>query len=434
MRRVLIVHYHFLPVHNVAVKKLCGYVRHLRTFGWEPIVLTRDWRSLDDADPSWGLSWEPEIEAQLDVAIHRVPHTMPRRMRRPRADDWPPVRKALSLAQMMAGRFPDDFIGWARAAEDRAARIRAVTPFDVVLPYCPPETNVVAGSRIARRLRVPSVPFFGDLYGFFLAPLPPRSPGAAFRRRVHRRWMRPAAACMAVSPYMVDYLHRTFGVPSSLVLAGFEPADWRNGHDGAPQRGERFVASHVGSIYPWDQRPGILLDGLDRLLARRPDLASRMAVRLVGSKCDAYLRDAIRGRPCEAIVQVLPKVRSTEAVSLVRRSHALFVFNCTAHRDRHGTMSHPTKIFEAFGAGRPVLAMPPDGDWVDRLLTRTGGGTSAATPADVARVLLEWFESWNRTGRVEYAPHTDRIAELTTERQTERLAAVLSTAVGANRL
>ena len=62
------------------------------------------------------------------------------------------------------------------------------------------------------------------------------------------------------------------------------------------------------------------------------------------------------------------------------------------------------------------------------------GGTSAATPADVARVLLEWFESWNRTGRVEYAPHTDRIAELTTERQTELLAAVLSTAVGANRL
>jgi hypothetical protein len=40
------------------------------------------------------------------------------------------------------------------------------------MSYCPPETNHVVGQRVARALDVPWVPFFGDMWGFFLARLP----------------------------------------------------------------------------------------------------------------------------------------------------------------------------------------------------------------------------------------------------------------------
>lgn len=429
MPRVLIVHYHFLPVHNVAVKRLAGYARHLPAFGWEPVVMTRDWRGLDDVDSSWGLSWEPELEARAQLEIHRVPHAPVRRVTRPRADDWTPVRKMRSLFEMVTGRYPDAFLDWAGPCVDAATRLAATAPYDAILTYCPPETNHVIGSRLARRLGIPWIPFFGDLYGFFLAPLPERSPGAAIRRRVHHRWMAPAAGCIAVTPYMVDYLAQTYGKPAALVLTGFEPDDFPGGWM-PPAAGERFILSHVGSLYPGDQRPELLLDGLDALLERRPDLAGRLEVRLVGSKCDDYLRARLAARPCGRFTQVRPKVSSPAAIALVRESHALLAFNCTSHRARHGTMSYPTKIFEALGAGRPILAIPPDGDWVDSLLRRTNGGTAAADPQAIAGVLETWMQSWRDTGRVACDPDRAAIEELSTPRQTAHLAAFLDAAAG----
>ena len=65
MRRVLLVHYHFLPVHNVAVKHLLGYARYLRASGWDPVVLTNAWTNIREDDAEWGLSWEPDLLADL---------------------------------------------------------------------------------------------------------------------------------------------------------------------------------------------------------------------------------------------------------------------------------------------------------------------------------------------------------------------------------
>ena len=429
MPRVLIVHYHFLPVHNVAVKRLAGYARHLPAFGWEPVVITRDWRDLGDVDPSWGLSWEPEIALRAGLEVHRVPHVPDRRVRRPRADDWPPLRKIRSLLEMVSGRYPDEFLDWAGPCVEAAARLAASSPYDVILTYCPPETNHVIGSRLARRLGIPWIPFFGDLYGFFLAPLPHGSPGATIRRRLHHRWMAPAAGCIAVTPYVVEYLAQTYGKPAALVLTGFEPDEFPGGPT-PPPAGERFVLSHVGSLYPGEQRPELFFDGLDALLERQPALAERLEVRLVGSKCDDYLRACVASRPSGRVTQVLPKVSSSAAIALVRESHALLAFNCTAHRERHGTMSYPTKIFEGLGAGRPILAVPPDGDWVDSLLRRTNGGTAAADPQAIACVLEAWIRSWQETGRVAYRPDRAAIDELSTPRQTAHLAAFLDAVAG----
>jgi hypothetical protein len=241
--------------------------------------------------------------------------------------------------------------------------------------------------------------------------------------------MAPAAGCIAVTPYMAEYLAQTYGKPAALVLTGFEPDDFPGGPT-PPPAGERFVLSHVGSLYPGEQRPELFFDGLDALLERRPDFAERLEVRLVGSKCDDYLRTCLAARPSGRVIRVLPKVPSPAAVALVRESHALLAFNCTGHRERHGTMSYPTKIFEGFGAGRPILAIPPDGDWVDSLLRRTNGGIAAADPQAIAAVLETWMQSWRDTGGVAYRPDRAAVAELSTPRQTARLAAFLDEAAG----
>ena len=425
VRRVLIVHYHFLPVHNVAVKRLVGYARRLPAFGWQPVVLTRDWQGLDDADPSWGLSWEPEIERSVAFPIHRVSAPPPRRGGVARHGHPWPLRKAVSLAQLTFGAYPDEFVGWVGPAVRAARDLARHTGFDAVVTYCPPESNHIVGQRIARTLDVPWVPFFGDLWGFLLPRRRTAAPGELIRRLYHRWWLIPAAACAAVSPYMADYLTRTYRKPAGVVLTGFDPQEFAAAAPRPAGERGRFIVSHIGSLYPGDQKPEIFFDGLDRLLHADPEVASHLQVRFVGSKCEAALRALVEGRPAARVCRIQPKVPSPAAVALVSDSDALLVFNCSAHRARHGTMSYPTKIFEGFGARRPILAIPPDGDWVDELLARTRAGTSARDGGEVAAVLGGWFSAWRRQGAVPYHGRPDELQAFTLDRQAGRLAALL---------
>jgi hypothetical protein len=437
MKQALFVHYHFLPVHNVAVAQLLGYAQHLPAFGWRPLVLTKTWRGIDEADPSWGLSWEPELERESGCAIHRVaepPGARPRRA----VPASPPVRPASQgrlrtltdrsvaelgrLRRMLFGDYPDEFISWVDPAVAAGIALARHERIDLVMSYCPPETNHLVGRRLARHLGVPWVPFFGDLYGFFAGGFHPLAPEGYLRRAYHQWCLAPAAACAAVSPYMVEYLARTYRKPTELVLAGCAPVDAASATDEpAPGRG-RFIVSHIGSLYPGDQRPELFFDGLDRLLARQPQIASQLEVRFVGSKCEERLRAMLDGRRAASVCAIQPKVDSTTARALVRSSHALLAFTCTAHRDRHGTMSYPTKLFEALSARRPTLAIPADGDWVDELLARTNGGTGARDADEVAARLGEWFRAWQRDGRVPFHGRAAELAALSCERQVERLA------------
>jgi glycosyltransferase involved in cell wall biosynthesis len=439
MKHVLFIHHFFLPVHNVAVKQLVGYARHLPTFGWRTLVLTNDWRGIEEADPSWGLSWEPELEQGAECTIYRVPRPTAAGSRvRPRTPDtsagpavtrgWSRrqanrvVAKVARLSHMLFGQYPDEFIGWAGPAVDEGVRIAGRDRVDVIMSYCPPVTNHVVGYRLARRLGVPWVPFFGDLYGFLQPRLPTLSLEGFLKRSWHRRCLAPSAACAAISPAMVDYLARTYRKRTEIMHTGFDPEEGPAPPGGAaPPRG-RLVVSHIGSVYPGDQRPEIFFDGLDRLLTRHPEVAPHLEVRFVGSKCDDRLRAMLDGRPAARVCSVQPKVDSVTAMGMVRSSDVLTALTCSLHRDRYGTLSYPTKIFEALGVQKPVLAVPADGDWVDALLARTGGGSSARDADDVAARLWEWFSCWAREGRVPYHGKPEEIAAFSRSRQAERLA------------
>ena len=437
MKTVLIIHYHFLPVHNVSVMRLMGYARQLPALGWQTRVLTRDWRGPHEADASWGLSWEPHLEEGSGCTIHRV-QTPPVLRGRACADGTPVspsasrarrlvdkgIAKAARLGRMAFGDYPDEFKGWVRPAVAAGERLARENRIDVILSYCPPETNHLVAHRLARRLGVPWVPFFGDLYGFLDPPLPALSVERFARLAWHRWCLEPAAACLAVSPAMVDFLAKAYGKPSHLVHTGFDPDDFAVPDPEATATRERMLVSHVGSVYPGDQRPELLFDGLDRLLARYPEMEQRLEVRFVGSKCDDRLRAMLDGRKASRVCTIRPKVDSTTARSIVGSSDGLLAFTCTAHRDRYGTLSYPTKVFEAFGARRPVLAIPADGDWVDALLQRTGGGTSARDADEVAATLHDWYRSWEREGRVPYPGNEAEIAGFTRRRQAERLVEI----------
>ena len=447
MKTVLVVSYHFLPVHNVGVKQFANYCRYLPQAGWRPVVLTRDWSGgLLPEDAGWGLSFVDAPDAAGPETVIRTAPYAPYRnrvwswhegLKRGIGPDAPPVSRAVSGALRRAaspfwplfGPYPDAFTGWIPAAVEEGARIIRDHDVRAIVSNCPPETNHVVASTLARRFGLLWVPYFGDLYGYYVGPgdwhgTPWRR---ALVRRMNRRWLRPASRALVVSPRMGRLVEEEYGVGSEVVVVGYDEADFAAA---PPAANEKLRISHVGSVYPGDQRPEIFLAGLDRLLEQVPEAAGELEVVLVGSKVEAELREMVAGRPSEAVCTILPKVPPDEAIHLQRRSDVLLLFNLTNERAREGTLSYPSKVFEYLAAGRPILSVPGDGDWVDRVVARADGGRAANTPGEVAAVLGEWYRAWKAEGRVPYGGKPEEIAEFSHRRLAARIGAVLDRVSG----
>ena len=137
------------------------------------------------------------------------------------------------------------------------------------------------------------------------------------------------------------------------------------------------------------------------------------------------------GRPSSRVCSVLPKVPPEEAIRLQRSSDVLLLFNLTSSRARGGTLSYPSKVFEYLAAGRPVLCVPGDGDWVDTLVGEAAAGASANSPEEVHAVLSDWYQAWRRDGRVPYAGRPDAVSRYSQRRLAQRIAETLDRAAGA---
>lgn len=458
MKRALLIHYHFLPLNHAGAGHLLGHARHLKAAGWDSTVLTGRWDELGPTEMSFGMTWEPETESLLSrmPQILRVPLAEPR---------FGCIASALTrwnlanLGHMAARIYPDRFGPWIAPAMKAAVRQHRRTPFDAIVSYCPPETNVALGSALSRRLGIPFVVCFGDLYGFHGVPEPDRL-GAALQdlrvaakdglgavkaalnrsiernvdSRMRRRWMRSAQRCTAVSPFMAAHVETSFRVPTDVVVVGFDDDEFPV-REPPPGR-DRMVISHVGSLYPsqyYDggQRLDVLLDGIDAFLAAHPEAVEQIAIRFVGSRHDGHINIMLDGRPCQQVCRTMLKVDSRRALAYVRDSDALLAFTLTAGHG--GTLSYPGKIFEAFGARRPILVIPSDHDWVKLVLEDTGGGETADDAASVADVLARWHGEWRRTGRAAPPGREAVIPQFGQAAQSRRLAATMDAAVEALR-
>ena len=468
MRSVLLVSYTFPPQYDVSARRAAKLCKYLPAAGWRPIVLTKDWTT--DVAPedrsAYTITQHADALAELEgVTIVRAPYrTRDNALRRlherlggtyvngaadrhaagpesvpndepPPADTrtarkWTPpalTRRTLSLLSPAFGDFPDAFRGWVEPAVRAGLAVIAREQVHAICSLCPPATAHVVASEIARRSGLPWVAQFDDLYSFHLE----RQRRAAWRRyadRRHREWMRHATLAGAITPAMLAYVARTYGLPGDLVVVGYDPEEspviGREPHD-------RLRLAYTGSIYPGDQRPDLLFAALDRVIRERGGSNAPLELVLAGTGRDEELQASLASFPAAArACRFVGRVPPQEALRLQREADALVLLNCTNPSPDEGTLSYPAKAFEYLNAARPILALPRDpGGWGDRLLETTRAGTTASSADAAAAVLAQWLSEWERTGSIAYSGDRDEIERYGQPRQAAALGRLLDRAV-----
>jgi glycosyltransferase involved in cell wall biosynthesis len=359
--RLLLITYHFPPQAAVAVHRLVGLVRYLPRLGWEPTVL---------APPS--TPWEPTDETLL---ARVPPRTEVVSVPFPRGGLYRFVRRLAPEAAWLP-----------RAAHAANRAVRRLAP-DAILTSGPPHCVHRLGLYLRRRWGLPWVADFRDAWVAGGRPAP-----EAWRRWLGRRWetatLREASAVLANTPAAAAALRAAYGpLADKVVVApnGFDPEDFAAPAGVASTADGPRTLLHAGELYGGrDPRP--LLDALCALQSAGAGGAPLFRLRLLGrSTGGAFdLAAEVRRRGLAGVVAVTGQVAYRQALAQMARADVLLVVTAPP-QDRVGI---PAKLYEYFGAGRPVLALAqPESDVAWAL--RTSGVTHRIAPAGDAAAISQ---------------------------------------------
>ena len=345
LKKALLITYHFPPSAASGAFRLLGFARHLPTFGWQPIVV---------APPT--MPWEP-VDSELarslpeEVVVEPVPYP--------------------ASAPRLLRMFAQNAIWLPRAWSACRRMIREHRP-DVILTSGPPHCVHVLGHYLKRWS---GLPWVADLRDPWISDGTVRrlSWSARYAQRWERRVFANADRILANAPNACQLYQDAYPLQCDKVVTltnGFDPRDAspRERHDMQVTR-----LLHAGEIYA-GRDPLPLFQALAQLNAAS---APHYQLEIIG-RCESdglALPNLLRQRGWDDFVALQGQRAYRDTLDAMDAADILVLFDSPGR-----TVGVPAKLYEYFGAGRPILALAePDGD-VAAILRASGVLHRVASP------------------------------------------------------
>lgn len=329
---------------------------HLMDLGWEVEAITAlpnypTGRVFEGYDP-----FSPAVEEVGRIRTIRVPI-------------WP--SKSSGVAKRMASYM--SFVGSVMLHGQKHAQ----RP-DVLLVESPPLFILYAAWHLARRWRCPYVMNVSDLWpesAVRMGLVPKDHVATRMAERLERSGYEKAAAITGQSTGIVDGVKsRAPGAKTCVITNGVVPT--RFGRDKADAEARALLGTEPGPIFVYAGLFG-LAQGLDQIL----DVAKRLPERVPGRFVligDGPVRDQLARRiESEKIprVRLVPPQPRDRIPAILGAADAALI---TLGMPIPGAV--PSKIYEAMGAGLPIIIVA-EGEPVDRVLAAECG--LGVAPGDI---------------------------------------------------
>ncbi len=418
-RHVLVIAYHLPPAGGVPVRRALRVLRHLPSNGWRCSVVTAEspYDPYHPSDPS-GVAAMPPIAHLLRTptrsGIEAALAWLWRLRSRAAADRGQPAVAGdeVSGGQLRRllqdyGLFPDPKRFWASSAFAPACDLARRDPVDLVWATGFPWSSFRLARDVARAIDRPYALDYRDAW----TANPRRVWDSAKQRSLEAALFADASLVTAATDWIRDDLRARFtgDTPVETMTNAYDPAE-RPACDAGLSDPQRCVLTYTGTFNdgwppaPGDQSPWWLFEAIEKLpMAVR----QRLRVRLVG-RVPAVVARTVAARGISDVVEVVPFVPHARSLQYQRASdHLILIVG-----DAPGSAGILTgKLVEYAGAGRPVLALVPEGE-ASRMVRRHGLGRVVA-PRDVSAIqaeLIRLVETWSSDGRPGEVPLPDALS------------------------
>jgi glycosyltransferase involved in cell wall biosynthesis len=358
------------------MRRPLGFVRYLRQYNWEPVVVTVEERFhnfifIDTESMN-------KVPAGVEIYRTKLPFEYFQRFASPyyQSSQKVELKKTVLRAWYMNVRkclkkfnflVPDSIILWLPYVVRLLISNKKIRRIDVVFSTSPPESVAVIGFIVSRLLGVPHIVDFRDAWTKKPSVYPQKGRiKSALGLLMERFILKRASAVICVTDTMKkDYIKAYPWLRNKIITVtnGFDKSDMNVMETITLPKGS-FV--YTGFLFP-ERSPYPFLSGLKELLEE--GLVKRQEVKI-------YLVGIIWKEPEEMVeelglqdvVLIKEQVSHRESIAFQKAADVLLLFGTGSPCEMTG------KIFEYLASGRFIFALSRKGGEIDELLKKTGAG------------------------------------------------------------
>ncbi|HWP82297.1 MAG TPA: glycosyltransferase family 4 protein [Bacteroidota bacterium] len=404
-RKVLMIAYYFPPMGLSGVQRTLKFAKYLPKYGWKPTILTvapTGYYAIDE-------SLLREVE-ELGLEVVRTSSLDVNRLFKQKGVVKMPSDPVRKVLQFLGDMFfiPDTKIGWKSKALKNGMQILQRDQFDLIFATAPPQTDFLIGLSLKKQSQLPLVLDYRDAwlenpFKYFPTPL---------HRYLHKRLeMKVLKACDRVIVTHRRVKETILKKKTSLsyhdvviISQGYDPEDFDQPTlRDLPHRKMRVV--HCGTFYG-GRNPSTLLRALYNLFSASTTIRGRIEVAFVGNTRRED-QDLVAKLGLQNDVTFHGYLEHRESVKkLLQADVTWFILD--------NDYQTPGKLYEYFGARKPLLASVVDG-YIKQLILESGAAT-CVPPNDVAaheealKKLFQDFEN-KKLGQIpqEFAERFNRV-------------------------
>ena len=262
-KKVLIISYYWPPAGGPGVQRFLKFSKHLRSFGWEPIIITPENGAYPYEDPSL------LEDVPADLMVIKTPTLEPfeiyNKLQGKKGKSVPVgmggIKDSTSIFQKLAKYvranffLPDARVGWNRYAYKAAAQVLMQGTIDAIITTGPPHSTHLVGKALRNRFNTPWIADFRDPWTkiYYNQFLPRTKHTAAKDLEMETSVLKTADIVTTVSKGMAEGL-KGRAKDIAVIMNGFENEDIP---DTSPSATDLFTIGYIGNYKPNQNLPAL---------------------------------------------------------------------------------------------------------------------------------------------------------------------------------
>lgn len=414
MEKVLIVANEFPPMGGAGVQRTTKFVKYLREFGFEPIVVTKE-HVADLTDESL-LNDIPK-----DIKIHRL-----------KPYDTVNRKGLMRLPLKFFGTrimSPDSEYFWYRFNREKVKEIIKKENIKLVYSTSFPYSSHLMGLYLRRTIK--DIRWIADFRDEWTNN--PYHRDSIYKRikfkGEKKMELEVTAGCdyfITNTPLMLenfvednnDLIDRSTFIPNGYDEEDFQ--DLKNQRDG----GDKFVVTYSGSLYG-RRNLDEFMEGLKISIDKGQIDKGDLELRIVGNIYDKVISAYATKYNLEGQIKSYGYLPHRDSIQMLFNSDIILLVIGKGKGSRN---FYTGKIFEYIRSHRPILAIVPEDGVAAQVIKETKTG-SVVDPEDIEGVsesISNYYNQW-KNGNLEHNPNWDNVKNYSRRSQTEQLAEIFKT-------
>lgn len=425
MQRVLIISYFFPPCTLAASNRAFGWAKYLNSFGYYPVIITRNWDlpivSAEDVLKSSGSEIIHQINSDYEVYYLPFKAGLRDRIYIEGNRSSRLLCKFLTFFLLFLQNFTNHVIAhrnlycftknFLKENPDITKMIVTANPFNLFR----------FGYLLHKKTKIQWIADYRDDWNTSEISKAHNFPAkiiAFFERISEHKWIQTASCITSISDEYVHKISQFNHKKGHTIINGYFEEDFTSFQ--TAELFEKFTIIFNGTLYP-TQPIEIFLEGFKRFIRKNnqpenimlrfhgltflPDQASRVRKTMTGFE-DYYL--------------ITDRIPRNEILAIQARSHLLLM---VAHQEVQGISS--SKLYEYIALKKPVIVCPSDHGIIEKTLKETGNGFIADTEGMCAQLLNQYYQNYLNPSKLFSSVNTDAIKQYSRKYSTQNLSIIL---------